>query len=451
MCGEQGLGRGSDRRQRSPIMGLEQYRLHAARRMAAHIAELLQGDLSLELWNGEVLPLGPNARDDARIVVRSPRAVRRLLLRPTLTTLFTLYAEEELDFSGANPLVVLRRFDHFRSLAIAENFDKRLALSCAWPFLLHAPARGARAGYAKKIERGFHDGRDDDDLIRFHYDVSNAFYAMFLDSEMVYSCGYFETAETSLDDAQIAKLDRICRKLRLQPGDRLLDIGSGWGGLLCHAAKSYGAHCHGVTLSQAQYDFTAAKIASLGLSDLVTLELRDYRSIEPKETYDKIAQIEMFEHVGIDNHNMHFDRVRALLRPRGLYLHQATTRWATPELSRFRKPTRYQKVINRFIFPGGELDYIGLTATNLERHGFEIHDVESLREHFQLTIEHWLDRLYLRREEAFAEIGRPRARMWMLYFLLFGRGFERGVIGAFQTLASKRNVGSAGLPLQRFG
>jgi cyclopropane-fatty-acyl-phospholipid synthase len=286
-------------------------------------------------------------------------------------------------------------------------------------------------------------------LIRFHYDVSNDFYALFLDSQMVYSCGYFPTPDTSLDDAQATKLDRICRKLRLRPGDRFLDIGCGWGGLLIHAARNYGVQGHGVTLSQAQFDYANAKVAELGLSDRIKIEMRDYRAIEAPEGYDKVAQVGMFEHVGLDNHDRHFAHVHKLLRPRGLYMHHAITRWATPDLSKFRKPTRYQKVISRFIFPGGELDYVGLTATNLERHGFEVHDVEGMREHYQLTLERWLDRLYENREVAAAEVGKTRMRLWMLYFALFARAFERGTIGIFQTLASKRSVGASGLDLAR--
>src|SRR5277367_6914747 len=242
------------------MISIESQRLKAARTMVAHLAEHLGGDLCVELWNGEVLPLGPNARDDVRIAVRSPNAVRRLMLKPKLATIFSLYAEEELDCVGANPIVLSRRFDHFKSLDLAKNFDRKIALRCALPFLLSDPGRDNAPGYDKKVEAHFGKGRKDDELIRFHYDVSNAFYALFLDPEMVYSCGYFEAPETSLEDAQIAKLDKICRKLRLQPGDRLLDIGCGWGGLICHAAHVYGAQCHGVTLSQAQFDFTSAII-----------------------------------------------------------------------------------------------------------------------------------------------------------------------------------------------
>lgn len=431
------------------MFSFEESRLRAARKLVRHTADLLQGDLSVELWNGEVLPLGPNARDDVRLVVRSPSAVRRLLLKPSLMTLFELYAEDELDYTGASPLVASRRYDHFRSLDVAKKFDRKLAMRAAIPFLLGARAKPKAAGYDKSVDRHFTGGRDDKDLIAFHYDVSNAFYALFLDPEMVYSSAYFAAAETTLEAAQIAKLDRICHKLRLKPGDRLLDIGCGWGGLICHAARNFGAQCHGVTLSQRQYDFAGAKIARLGLGDRIKLELRDYRSIDASEGYDKIAQIEMFEHVGLDNHDMHFEHIKKLLAPRGLYLHQASTRWATPDLSKFRQPTRYQKVLSRFIFPGGECDYIGLTATNLERHGFEVRDVEAMREHFQLTLEHWVARLYEQRDEARDEIGEARTRLWILYLSMCARSFERCTIGVFQTLAARRRIGPSSLPLAR--
>ncbi|QUD88968.1 SAM-dependent methyltransferase [Phenylobacterium montanum] len=427
----------------------EQSRLAAVRALAADIAGHLQGDLSLELWNGEVLPLGATARDDVRLVLRSPGAVRRLLLKPGLMSLIALYAEGEIDFSGADPLTASRRFDHLRSLRLARSVDRGLALRSALLFLLAPHERRGSAAFDADVSRKFEQGRDDRTLIAFHYDLSNAFYETFLDPQMVYSCAYFATPQTPLDQAQATKLDRICRKLRLQPGDRLLDVGCGWGALLIHAALTYGAEGHGVTLSKAQFDYAQARIAKLGLADRVRIELRDYRSVDAPEAYDKIAQVGMFEHVGLDNHDRHFRQMRGLLRPRGLYLHHAITRRATPDIRKFRRMTHYQKVISRFIFPGGELDHIGLTVTNLERHGFEVHDVEAMREHYQLTLEHWLARLYARQESAAAEVGRVRMRMCLLFFAIFARAFERGTVGVFQTLASKRAVGASGLPLAR--
>ncbi len=237
--------------------------------------------------------------------------------------------------------------------------------------------------------------------------------------------------------------------MRLSSGDRLLDIGCGWGGLLCHAARHYGVKAHGVTLSKEQYDYCQDKIAREGLAGQVTVELRDYRTLDQAEACDKIAQIEMFEHVGIDNHDRHFLQMHKLLRSRGLYLHQASTRMATRDLSKFRKPTQYQKVITRFIFPGGEFDYIGLSTTNLERLGFEVHDVEAMREHYIPTLRAWGERLHANQVAAIAEAGAQKCRLWAMYFTLFAFAFERNTVSVFQTLASKRRRGPSGLPLNR--
>ncbi len=424
-------------------------RIIAVRRVAREFAKYLQADLSLELWNGEIIPLGDNARDDIRIVVRSPAAIRRMMLKPSLMTIWELYATGLIDITGANPLVAVRRWDHMRALKLGDKVSKLKILRALWPFLFSAGSKPEVAAYEKAVQARFDGGRDDKSMIAFHYDASNDFYGLFLDPEMVYSCAYFAKDDMSLEQAQIAKLDRICRKLQMKEDDNFLDIGCGWGGLICYAAKNYGVNAHGVTLSQEQYDFIQTKIARMGLRDKVKVELRDYRSLNAANSYDKIAQIEMFEHLGIENHDRHFAQMHLLLRQRGLYLHQASTRMATKDIGAFRKTSHYMNALTRFIFPGGEMDYIGLSTTNLERHGFEVHDVEALREHFQRTLENWVDRLYVRMDEAAAEIGHVRARHWLAYLTLSTMGFERNGISCFQTLATKRRNGPSRVPLAR--
>ena len=426
-------------------------RIDAARRIVAEVAAHLRADLSLRLWNGEVLPLGPNARDDIQIVVARPSVVRRLILKPGLMTLFELFANGDLRVEGGSPLEAADRWDHGRAVHLARRIDKGRVLRDALPFLLRADDRGADELPAWDATGDDGVGRDrkgrrDQDFIQFHYDVGNDFYGLFLDPEMVYSSAYFPDRDTSLETAQREKLDRICRKLRLQPGQRMLDVGCGWGGLACWAAKNYGVHVHGVTLSQAQLDFARAKVERLGLQDRVTLELKDYREVDAAGAYDAIAQVEMFEHAGFANHERHFNQMHRVLKPGGLYFHQASVRRGGKGAI---KPTATTRVITRFIFPGGELDTIGMTVTNMGRLGFEVLDVEDMREHFELTLREWTARLYARREEAYALAGQARSRLWMIYFALFAKGFERGGTLVYQTVAQKRRPGPSGLPLDR--
>ena len=428
-------------------------RLAAARAIVAEIARHLQADACVELWNGEVLPLGPGidgrgARDDIRLRIGSPAAIGRLVRSPRLETLVEVYLAGDLDVVGASPLDALGRWDHLKAVGLKHHVDKRVILRAALPFVTARKPADAGLSFTQAVRRIAGRGRDDRAMIQFHYDVSNAFYALFLGEEMQYSAAVFADWDEDLDAAQARKLDLICTKLRLAPGKRLLDIGCGWGGLACHAAQHFGATVHGVTLSQAQHDAAWARVRSRGLEDRVTIELRDYRSLDAAEAYDAISQIGMFEHVGLDNHDTFFAQMQRLLKPAGLYLHQATTRRATRDLARFRRRTAYMKVINRWIFPGGELDYIGLTATNLERWGFEVRDVETMREHYYLSLKAWSERLYARRDEAIAEAGLTRTRLWLLYFALSCMGFWRGVLCDFQTLAQKKVTGPSGLPLR---
>ena len=423
--------------------------VEGARRIVEHVAERLAADLSVQLWNGEVLPLGPGASSDIRILIQSPQVIARLLRSPSLLTLVEEHIAGGLQILGGSPLEAASRWDHMRALVLRRTVQQRVLLSAALPFLFLRESKDQRLTFPQRVRRRFGRGRDDQVMVGFHYDVSNDFYALFLDPEMQYSPGYFEDIHTSLADAQFAKLDRICRKLDLGPEDRLLDIGCGWGGMACHAARHYGTKVHGVTLSKEQLAFAEAKVRNLGLSELVTLELRDFRSLDVAGAYTKVVQVGMFEHVGLDNHDSYFGHVHHLTVEGGLYLHDAITRRAPKDLKRFRDPTPYMRFINRYIFPGGELDYLGLTMTNLERNGFEVRDVESMREHYHLALKHWAENLYARREEAEELVGPERFRLWLLYLSMCAVGFWRGAIYDFQTLARKRSTGLAGLRVGR--
>jgi cyclopropane-fatty-acyl-phospholipid synthase len=433
------------------MLDLERQKLAALKVLIRELAADIRADLAVELWDGDVIPLAPGGPVDARIRIASSDAVRQVIRAPSLATLFSLYGSGDIDLVGISPMDAASRYDHIRMVEAARRLGKARLARALWPFLVgRSRAIADDAAFGQTEGRVFSQDRDDKAMISFHYDVSNAFYALFLDPEMVYSSAYFLTPETSLADAQLEKLDRICRKLALKPGEHILDIGCGWGALACHAARNYGVTVHGVTLSVEQHAYCQDKITRLGLEDKVRVEVADYRTIRaPEGGFDKIVQIEMFEHLGFENHDLHFETVRRMLAPRGIYLHQASARRATKDLSRFRWSSPYMNFITRYIFPGGELDHIGMTVTNLERHNFEVHDVEAMREHFALTTERWSRNLWDRRGEAEALIGRARSRMWLLYLTLFARGFHRGAVVVFQTVASKRRAGPSAMPLAR--
>ncbi|MBT2186588.1 SAM-dependent methyltransferase [Sphingobium nicotianae] len=424
--------------------------LNATKAVIGELARHLNVDICLELWDGSIIPLGANAQEQIRFAITSPSAMRRLLREPSLITVAELYAAGDLDIVGGDPIDAMRHVDHLQFRFLPGKVNKMRLLKAALPILAKSysvPSLVKR--FTKKVGLAPSSGRDDRELIGFHYDLSNAFYELFLDENMVYSSAYFPTPESSLDEAQLTKLDLICRKLRLQPGDRLFDPGCGWGGLLCHAAQHYGVQAYGTTLSQEQYDYTSAKVARLGLGDQVTLELRDCRSLPDDRIFDKIAQVEMVEHVGIANHHEFYRYLRRHMRERGVYFGQASFRRNTENPADFPKLTPYMKFIVEYIFPGGELDHIGMTCGALERAGFEVHEVEAVREHFGYTTEHWARRLYARREEGAALVGMPQTRLWLLYLSLCALSFHRGALNAFQVVATSRYVGPSGVAFDR--
>ncbi len=428
----------------------EQKQIEVLKEWIAEIAPQLNMDLSIKLWNGDILPLGKNAQKKILIAVNSPEVIRRLIFSPKLTTLFELYAEGLLDIEGGTPLEASKLWDHIAIVEFAKTINKTKLAKRLWPFVMLKgnKLQSSSFSYDNTSDRII-DSSNIEELVRFHYDISNRFFKLFLDPQMVYASAYFKDKNMKLADAQKAKLDLICKKLRLKEGERLLDIGCGWGALVCHAAQNYGVKAHGVTLSKAQYDYAIKKVHRLGLEDKVTIEFRDYKTLDNFASYHKITQTGIFEYVGIDNHQEYFKHIWKLLKPRGLYLHEATTRRVTPDLNQFRKKSAYQEVINRYIFPGGELDYIGLSITNLERQGFEIVDVESMRTHSYLTLKRWLKRLSRHKDEARVEIGLPKTRLWLLYLSLSAIGFERGTLNVYQTLVYKRRTGLSKLPLTR--
>ncbi len=422
-------------------------RLEAAKRMVRHLAEHLDADLYVRLWDGEAIPLGGGPAGPVGLGIRSASAVTRLVRSPRFKTIVALMAEGEVEIEGGTLLDLAAGRREMKTKKLFRQLDKGLLIRNGLPFLFGSAKPTERYDFAGSVAEKHEAGRDDKALIQFHYDLSNEFYRLFLDPEMQYSCAYYPRWDASLEEAQKAKLDMICRKLRLQPEESFLDIGCGWGGLICHAARHYGVKAHGVTLSQAQLDFAREKIRQLGLQDRVTVELKDFRALEG--TFDKIASIGMFEHVGIANHPAYFLKMRDLLKPRGLLLNHAIARPAKKDDRTFRKGNPEYKAITTYIFPGGELDHIGMSLGNLERHGFEVHDVEAWREHYARTCKLWCERLQANKDAAIGHVGAAKFRIWLLYLAGCSLAFERGSVGIFQTLASRKSKGPSGLPPTR--
>lgn len=421
-------------------------RLIGLKTLLAHVRDQTKLELGFVLWDGSTVPadLAPNA---LAIVIADEGAVAALVRKPKLDTILNLWVTKRIDIRNGTAFDLSEIGNRVRGRDLRAAIDKRLAFSALLKFLF--VPRGGPWPLENIQEDRPSDGseRENKTNIQYHYDVSNAFYTLFLDPEMVYSCAYFTDWTNDIAQAQRDKLEMICRKLRLKAGERFLDIGCGWGALVCHAAKNYGVNAHGVTLSQTQFDLAQAKVNRLGLQDRITLELRDYRTLDGR--FDKIASIGMFEHVGIDNHPAYFKSVRKLLAPDGIYLHHAITRPAKRDDKVFRKKRPEYVAITRYIFPGGELDHIGMSAGNLERFGFEVHDVEGWREHYARTCRLWHDRLLANYDAAVREIGEPKTRLWLVYLAGCSLGFARGTLNIFQTVASKKKRGPSGLPPTR--
>jgi cyclopropane-fatty-acyl-phospholipid synthase len=423
--------------------------IDGAKSVLAHLAAALNARFSVELWDGTVVPMGNAVQAGLKVVIHSPGVIGSILRWPTLDNLVRQYATGQIAVVGGD---LIRFFEAARVPKSRERMKKLSVialLKSGWPFLFARDERKAaqHAYSGDQVARGGVE-RDNKDYIQFHYDLGNEFYELFLDPEMQYSCGYFQEWSNSLEQAQHDKLEMICRKLRLTPGERLLDIGCGWGGLICHAAAKYGVEAHGVTLSQEQFEFARQKIRRLGLENLATVELRDYTTLDGK--YDKIASIGMYEHVGIANYPAYFGKINSLLRDRGILLNHGITRPAKTSKRGFRRIRPEQRLILKYIFPGGELDHVGHTCEVMESSRFEVHDVEDWREHYAQTTRLWCQRLSARREQAIALVGPERYSLWVAYLAGVSFAFLDGSVRIYQIVASKHAArGRAELPPTR--
>lgn len=382
-----------------------------------------------------------------RILVRDPDALARLLWPPSADALGEAYLRGDIDIEGDIWIAVDagRTFD-LRRLGRALPRLARLALQ-----LRRGAAPGRRLERVARLSGRRHSRARDLAAVRFHYDVGNDFYALWLDRRLVYSCAYFESAETTIDAAQEAKLDLICRKLRLGEGMRLLDIGCGWGSLVTFAVERYGAHATGITLSRAQAGWATADIRRRKLEDRARVLVLDYRDAAGLGSFDAVASVGMFEHVGRDRLPEYFAAALSALRPGGLFLNHGIATAAARHgfLRRRWLPFRDGSFLGRYVFPDGELvtveDAIGFARAA----GFELLDAQSLRPHYALTLKAWVERLEASAEHARSMVSEEVYRTWRLYMAAARGGFEAGSIDVVQLHLARPGEGRpADLPLR---
>lgn len=396
--------------------------------LVAAVEPRLSGPLpaAVRFWDGSELGPGQLGSATDTIVLKNRRALTYAVMRPDQLGVGRAWVAGDVELEGD-----LYRVMSAGSKLYGFDFTPREKLE--------AVSIAARLGAIRipppkppsveaKVGGRLHSIRRDKQAIQHHYDVSNDFYRMFLGPTMVYSCGYFSSPDDTLEEAQTRKLDVICQKLRLQPGERLLDIGCGWGSLMIHAAANYGVRVVGVTLSEEQAAYARKRIVDAGLADQCEVRIQDYREVSDGP-YDKICSVGMFEHVGSNQLDRYMEVVSNLGTPGGLALHHGICR----QLADQGAPNTF---IERYVFPDGELHLVSTVAAAAEAAGQEIRDLESMREHYALTLRHWVSNLAKNKEAAIAEVGAERERVWRLYMTASALAFERGDVSIHQLLVA---------------
>lgn len=394
-------------------------------------------NFQIRLWDGKTWGIKQAPR--FTLVLKHPGSLRAMFQSPSELTLGEAYIFDDFDIEG-DIEDAFNLADYLMGPCHSRGLAPRLHLA---RLLKTSPVRRQTRPAATPLQGSVHSKDRDCQAVRYHYDLPPEFYALWLDRRMVYSCAYFAGGEdTDLDTAQCNKLDYICRKLRLHRGESLLDLGCGWGGLVIHAALHYDVHALGVTLSARQAQVAEQRIRDAGVEDRCRVEVCDYRDLDPGRQYDKLVSVGMFEHVGEALLPEYFGRAWRLLRPGGAFLNHGIA-----------VPASYQRsgpsFIDRYVFPDGELVPLNASLGAAERSGFEVRDVESLREHYALTLRHWVHRLEAQAEEARRITSETTYRIWRLYMAASAHRFRSARLNIYQMLLAKPAQGESGMPLTR--
>jgi len=383
-------------------------------------------DFAVRLWDGTTLAGSGHPR--FTLVLNEPSALRTAFTPPLDLNPGKAYVEGIIDIEG-NAEAAVDVMAH----ALSDVRPQRVA-ALGIQLLRLPKAQPANSHPRPQLNGRIHSRVRDAAAIGFHYDQPVSFYRTFLGDDLVYSCGYYDEGIDSLDDAQRSKVDYTLRKLRLRPGERLLDIGCGWGTLVIRAAKVFGAQALGITLSRRQFEEARRRIADAGLEGRANVELCDYRDLGER-TFDKVVSVGMVEHVGRSRLAQYFRAALRAVRPGGFFLNHGIAD-ETPR----RRGFRSSGFLARYVFPDGELIPISDMLQFAERSGFEVRDVENLREHYARTVRDWVDNLERNRDAAIAATDERTYRIWRLYLAGSAQGFNRGSMGLFQSLLGKPDV-----------